>query len=169
MAVLTAAVIFNDMIFDHVMPLKSQHTPQTQRRRKHFPIWATSQLLVFSSVHLTNLLIKSWGWSHTQPLLCVPRVPWYVACGGHGGAIQAKRAAVRCRESVQDVRPWAGVGVSFLCHQHLEQCADLRQEGPAQWAILLWSFTWEEKVVVVGGVINRSSTYCYYYYKTVIN
>lgn len=76
-----------------------------------------------------------------RPLFSVPRVPWGDARGGRGGGVQAQRAAVRRRESVQDVRPRAGMGVGLLRHQHLEQRADLRQEGPAQWAVLLWSFT----------------------------
>ena len=70
---------------------------------------------------------------------------WGVACssgvGGGGGAIEAQRASVRRRESVQDVGPRAGVGVGLLRQQHLKERADLRQEGAAQWAVLLWSFT----------------------------
>lgn len=129
------------------MPPKSPNTPQTQKH--HFPslpdLSCISQLSVFSSVQWTDLLIKSWRWSQARPLLGVPRVPRCVACGSRSAAVQAQRAPVRRRQSVQDVRPWAGVGVGLLRHQHLKQRADLRQEGPAQWAVLLWSFTWEEE------------------------
>ena len=60
---------------------------------------------------------------------------------GGGGGIQAQRAPVRRGESVQDVGPGTGMGVGLLRHQHLKERADLRQEGPAQWAVPLWSFT----------------------------
>lgn len=34
------------------------------------------------------------------------------------------------------------MGVGLLRHQHFEEGADLGQQGPAQWAVLFWSFTW---------------------------
>lgn len=34
------------------------------------------------------------------------------------------------------------MGVGLLRHQHFKEGADLGQQGPAQWAVLLWAFTW---------------------------
>ena len=105
----------------------------------HFHVFS-----VFSSVQL-YLMVESWWRREARALLRVPRVPRGVPRGGRGVALQAQRAPVRRRESVQDVRSGARVGVGLLRHQHFKQRADLGQEGPAQWAVLLWTFTWEEE------------------------
>lgn len=59
------------------------------------------------------------------------------------GVIRFQRASIRRRQPVEDVGSRARVGIGFLRHQHLEERADLREQGPAQWAVLVWGFSWE--------------------------
>lgn len=132
-------------VFDRLMPLKSPHTSLSHENLwdSFFLFWAASLSSQSFPVFRLYLLIKSWWCRQTRHLLRVPGAA--SRCRGRTGAIQTQRAPVRCGETVQDVRSRAGVGVGLLRHQHLKQRADLRQEGPAQRAVLLWSFTWEEE------------------------
>lgn len=106
------------------------------------------------SLSSSSALWSPCGRSYCRPLLSIPRVPWCISCSCGAAAIQSQRATVRRGKPVQDVRWRARVGVGLLRHQHFKEGADLRQQGSAQWAVLVWTFTWGDREGTSGSTGN---------------